>query len=572
MSLLQIQDPKKNRQEAVVGIDFGTTNSCVAFSDNSIPFVLGDNQELLPSFLSFDKGQWRVGKIGDISITSVKRILGKSYKQIMALSSINPELKKLIHRKKGAVKIKAGIKYFDPIYLASLVFSKLKTIAEKHLKQEVKKAVVSVPAYFDDKQKSSIRQAANMANFDVIRLIQEPTAAGFAYGIQYKDTKGQYLVYDLGGGTFDVSLLNIQGKVIQVIAVSGDDMLGGDDIDHVVANHFNIPLKIARKLKELVAPNKDAVIDEIKLTWKEYEKLASPIIEKTIKLTSSIISLSNNLEGIILVGGSSKSPLIKKMLSKFGIEILEGIDPDRAVALGAALQAENLSRAKSHILIDVLPLSLGIEVMGGINDKVIMKNTPIPTCIKRDFTTYADNQYAIKFRIIQGEREFAKDCREIGFFELSGLSPMPAGIPKVEVNFMIDADGLLYINATESVSGLSKELVVEMQNLDQDVTEILQESFEKAEEDLNARILKEQTLKAKDLINKIQKILHKLSKEHDLDTFIQKLQNAIKAEDTNLVKEAYEKLEEKFTPICLDHFNNQISKLLKNTKISKFDL
>lgn len=570
MSLLQIQDPKKNRQEVVVGIDFGTTNSCVAFSDGATPFVLGSDQELLPSLLSFNEGQWQVGKAGDISIASIKRILGKSYDQIKSSGAINPELKKLIHYKDGSVKIKVDIKYFDPIYLASLVFSKLKTIAEKHLKQDIKKAVVSVPAYFDDRQKSSIKQAANMANLDVIRLIQEPTSAGFAYGIQYKDTKGQYLVYDLGGGTFDVSLLNIQGKVIQVVAVSGDDMLGGDDIDQLVANHLDIPIKTAKRLKELVKPSKDGVVDKIKLTWVEYEKLAGPVIEKTIKLTSSVISLSNNLKGIILVGGSSKSQLVKNMLSKFGIQILEGIDPDRAVGLGAALQAENLSRAKSHILIDVLPLSLGIEVMGGINDKVIMKNTPIPTCVKRNFTTYVDNQYAIKFRIIQGEREFAKNCREIGFFELSGLHPMPAGIPKVEVNFMVDADGLLYINATESVSGLNKELVVEMQNLNEDVTDILQESFEKAEEDLNARILKEQILKAEDLINKIQKILHKLSKDHDLDNFIQKLQGAIEAEDIKSIKEAHKKLEEKFTPICLDHFNNQINKLLKDTKISKF--
>jgi len=571
MSLLQIQDPKKNCLEVVVGIDFGTTNSCIAFSDNAKPFVLGDAQKLLPSVLSFDKDQWQIGKTGDISISSIKRILGKSYDQIMASSAIDHELKKLIKQRDGGVKIKAGDKYFDLIYLASLVFSELKKVAEKHLKQSIKKAVVSVPAYFDDRQKSSIKQAANMTGLDVIRLIQEPTAAGFAYGIQYKDTKGQYLVYDLGGGAFDVSLLNIQGKVIQVIAVSGDDMLGGDDIDNVVADSLNVSLKTARKLKELVLPNQPAIVSKTKLTWEEYEKIAAPIIEKTIKLTSSVISLSNNLKGIILVGGSSKSPLVKKMLSKFGIEILEGIDPDRAVALGAALQAENLSRAESHILIDVLPLSLGIEVIGGLNDKVIMKNTPIPTCVKRNFTTYADNQYAIEFRIIQGEREFAKDCREVGFFELSGLSPMPAGLPRVEVNFMVDADGLLYINATESISGVSKELVVEMQNLNQDVTAILQESFEKAEEDLNARILKEQILKAEDLINKIHKILHKLSKDHDLDIFIQNLQDAIESEDTWRIKEAYEKLEEKFTPICLDHFNNQINKLLQNTKISKFD-
>ncbi|AVP87443.1 chaperone protein HscA [Candidatus Phycorickettsia trachydisci] len=571
MSLLQIQDPKKNRLEVVVGIDFGTTNSCIAFSDDAKPFVLGGDQKLLPSVLSFDEGKWQVGKARGISIASIKRILGKSYDQIMASDAIDPKLKEIISHKDGTLKIKVDGKYFEPIYLASLIFSELKKIAERHLKQEIKKAVVSVPAYFDDRQKSAIKQAANMVGLDVIRLIQEPTAAGFAYGIQYKDTKGQYLVYDLGGGTFDVSLLNIQGKVIQVIAVSGDDMLGGDDIDHAVGKHLDISLKTAKKLKELVSPSKDATVDKTKLTWEEYEKIAAPIIEKTIKLTSSVVGLSNNLRGIILVGGSSKSPLIKKMLSKFEVEILEGIDPDRAVALGAALQAENLSRAKSHILIDVLPLSLGIEVMGGLNDKVIMKNTPIPTCVKRNFTTYADNQYAIKFRIIQGEREFAKDCREVGFFELSGLSPMPAGLPKVEVNFMIDADGLLYINASESISGVNKELVVEMQNLNQDVTDILQESFEKAEEDLNARILKEQILKAEDLISKVHKILHKLSKDHDLGTFIQRLQDAIESEDTKRIKEAYETLEAKFTPICLDHFNNQISKLLQNTKISKFD-
>jgi molecular chaperone HscA len=579
MTLLQIQDPNDKQVEFVVGIDFGTTNSLVAFSENHKPFII--EKGFVPSILSF-QDQWHVGKkiSGAINISSIKRILGKTYAQIISSNAIDESLKIHIQEVKGSVKLKIGNEYFDPIYLASLVFLELKQIAEQHFGQKITKAVVTVPAYFDDKQKSAVREAANLAGIEVLRLLNEPTAAGFAYGVNNSASQGKYLVYDFGGGTFDISLLKIQDQITQVIAVNGDSMLGGDDIDQAIANHlsskFNkaIPVSLARSLKETLANAKVATFDfngvAIELHRDEYEMLALPIVTKTINLTAEILNGHQDVNGIILVGGSSRVPLVKKLLAKFELPILDNLDPDKAVALGAALQAENLSRSKSHVLIDVAALSLGVEVMGGLNEKIIPRNTPIPVCVKRNFTTYVDNQNGIQLHILQGEREFAKDCRSLGFFELKDIPAMLAGIPKIEVSFMIDADGLLYVNATEVSSGVSQELIVKT-NADltpNKVKEVLTDAVNNAELDHQHKQLRETILKAENLINKARKIVDRLANvDHEIELAIQTLQEEITTNDLEKIETAINHLDKIFSPICAEHFNSQISNLLKGTKV-----
>jgi molecular chaperone HscA len=572
MTLIQISDPRNNQEEIVVGIDFGTTNCLVAFSINHNPFVIKDNHELIASILSYKNGIWSVGEtqLDAINIFSIKRILGKTYQEIMVSNSIDKHLKQLIVDDSGKAKISVDGKLFDPIYLASLIFVKLKQIAQQHFvgkdffsqgfSNQIKKSVVTVPAYFHDKQKAAIKKAATLAGFEVIRLLSEPIAAGFAYGIN-NNSQGQYLVYDFGGGTFDVSLLKICDKVVQVVAVAGDDTLGGDDIDQAIAKHLNLASSSqAKKLKENLA---------LPLTIEVYEDLSMPIIEKTLCLTSEVLSHGNNTCGIILVGGSSRMPFIKKALAQFNLPILDTFDPDKAVVLGAALQAENLSRSKSHVLVDVAALSLGIEILGGLNEKIIMRNSPIPTHVKRNFTTYVDNQFAMKLHILQGEREFAKDCKSLGVLELKAIPQMPAGIPKIEVSFCIDADGLLYVSASESSSEISTELVIQTHADQQEIQNMMHDAINKLEQDHEQKILKEAILKAENFISQVEKILSKLNiEDKKINEAKENLYACLKQNDTLQIQTAQQKLDELFTPICARHFNEQIAGMLKGSKIS----
>ncbi len=568
-TLIQISDPRNKPQETVIGIDFGTTNSLVAFSINHKPFVIND--EFIPSILSYQNHNWSVGEMLPyaVNISSIKRILGKTYQEIMMSNAIEPGLKQIIVDDSGSAIISVDGKLFDPIELASLVFIKLKQIAQQYFSSQiedciaknliVKKCVVTVPAYFHDKQKAAIKKAASRAGLEVIRLLSEPIAAGFAYGVN-NNSQGQYLVYDFGGGTFDVSLLKIHDKVVQVLAVAGDDMLGGDDIDQAIAKHLNLESSArAKTLKEnLLAP----------LDINLYEKLAMPQIQKTLRLTSEVLSHGSNVCGIILVGGSSRVPFVKSALEQFNLPILDGFDPDKAVSLGAALQAENLSVAKNYVLLDVAALSLGIEVLGGLNEKIIMRNTPIPTQVKRNFTTYVDNQFAIKLHILQGEREFAKDCKSLGVLELKQIPPMPAGMPKVEVSFCVDADGLLYVSASEASGEISAELVVQTHADKQEIQSMMMQAIDKMSQDHEQKILLEAILKAEHLIGQVEKILAKLCLQDELISQAKEnLRISIKTRDLLQIEKDHARLDELFAPICADRLGQQIAGMLKGSKI-----
>lgn len=482
MQLLEIQEPKTQtrKQELAVGIDFGTTNSLVAFSQNHKPYII----DTIPSIVGIDEG----GKLSVMSdgIRSVKRQLTQTQGS---------------HEVAGGTQIKLGDNSVSPIEISAAIFSHLKLAAEAHLEAEITKAVVTVPAYFDDHARSAVAFAAKLAGLDVLRLVSEPTAAAYAYGLENK-SEGVYLVYDLGGGTFDVSVLNMQMGVFQVLAVGGDSQLGGDDIDILLAEALGLSLLEAKRWKEV------AVF--VSSPREILNSIISPIINRTIDITRQVISeIDRPIDGIILVGGSTRIPLIKQELtSHFNLPIFDNVDPDRVVALGAALQAENLTSTSSDLLIDVVPLSLGMELMGGLHEKIILRSTPIPTSITKEFTTYADNQNAMQFHIVQGERELVADCRSLAKFELA-LTPAQAGTHRVEITFAIDADGLVSVAARDKETEVSHKVELKptygLNN--QEMIIMLEEAYKNAAADHKARQMREAEFEARRAIDKLKKII-----------------------------------------------------------------
>jgi molecular chaperone HscA len=507
MTLLKIEEPQKNIQEQnsqeipVFGIDFGTTNSLIGLIMNEQVWFFKDKlgKELHKSVVAFDDdGNFALAcNEADFSdfnnkIYSVKRLFGKGLQDVDGDEFVEEN---------GALKIKIGKKKYLPAEIAAKIFLYLKNLALKSLdfNDDAKfKAVITVPAYFDESAKNATKFAAELAGFEVLRLVNEPTAAALAYGLD-GDKEGIYGVYDLGGGTFDASILKMQKGVFKVLGVSGDNNLGGDDFDDLIAENLGVDKKYAKKIKENFAFSKLYEDEKVKLSYEEFTKIIEPKIIKTIKIVEKLIEdlkleigdEKRDIKGVILVGGSSRILLIQEKLREiFDTKIFTDLDPDKVVAQGAVLQAFNLSDKGNNLLLDVLPLSLGIEMMGGIVDKIIHRNTTIPIAMAKEFTTYADNQTGIKFKIVQGEREFAKDCRELAMFEVKGIPPLRAGLAKVLVTFKVDADGLLTVTAKEKISGNEIEIAVKPSfGLDEaQIKNALLDSMKNAKEDINLRL------------------------------------------------------------------------------------
>jgi molecular chaperone HscA len=430
MQIVGISEPgaREAENEIVVGIDFGTTNSLIAISKNYQAQIIKmqDSSELVPSIIGFGSDKVIVGAEAAACkhhIRSIKRLLAKSYLEIKSNQSLL-SLSSIIYNDNDIPKVEFLSTSKTLPEIASEIFRYLKTQAQIALGVSLEKAVVSVPAYFDDEARGQVLLAAKLAGLNVIRLISEPTAAAYAYGLS-KSTKGSYLVYDLGGGTFDVSILNMQEGVLQVIATGGNNMLGGDDIDYAIAEYIAQGLgkeisatliQVAKKIKEDFSIKNEVKEyiegSEVTITKKEYEKIIDPLIDKTIKIAREVLSEAEEVEldGIILVGGSTRiSQISDKLQDVFGARIYNDIDPDKIVALGAAMQAENLTAKSNSLLIDVVPLSVGLELYGGIAEKIIMRNTPIPFSVTKEYTTHTDNQTGMKFHVVQGEREMVKD-------------------------------------------------------------------------------------------------------------------------------------------------------------------
>lgn len=518
---LQIYEPGQTPKPhdfdgcAVVGIDLGTTHSVVAISTNrkvSIIQLEGEDN-LIPSIVNYENSFPIVGKkakdllglSSENTVTSVKRSMGISDKEFIA-----------------------NEKSYTPEKISSDILKYLKQGAEKQLKKPIKKCVITVPAYFSEAARSATRRAARQAGLDVLRLLSEPTAAALAYGLD-KTQDGIYVVYDLGGGTFDITIFHLQKGIFQVLATGGDTTLGGDDIDYTIAE-FIMPsfkelsypqqqgiLKRSKFIKEFLSnnPSENFEQDGIFVSQKAFHDLVAPFVEKTINLCKKALGDANisdlsTIQSIILVGGSTRLPFIRQALKDFfKKDLLCSINPDEVVAEGAALQAEALVKGSSHLILDVTPLSLGIEMMGGLVEKIIPRNTSIPCSVAQEFTTSQDNQTALIIQVLQGEREQSKDCLSLGQFQLKGLPPRPAGMMRVQITFSLDADGILTVEAREKSQEIYQMIEINPFNdlNEQKTMEILKESFSHAAEDVKERLLKSAQLEAQQILYLVDRAL-----------------------------------------------------------------
>ena len=502
MDFLQISEPESklpiNIAEYAVGIDLGTTNSVVAHSSNGEVKILGP---ILPSTYQ--------------EIRSIKRLMGSDIE----------------------------VKGMRPEEISAQILKSLKKQAEEVLGVSVSKAVITVPAHFDDGARHATKIAANIAGLEVLRLINEPTAAAVAYGLD-NQVEGIYLIYDFGGGTFDVSILRMQKGVFQVLATGGDVNLGGDDIDQAIMEYLKLPKElyhVAVQAKEYLSHNDHWKSEHGSLSKVGFEKIAHEFIDRTIAICEDTIVQSeidrSLIKEVVLVGGSTRMPLVGKMLTKKIKKPLDNIDPDLVVAMGAAIQAEALTRGSENLLLDVTSLSIGLEVMGGMNERIINRNSPIPTSVTKHFTTHQDKQTGIIFHIVQGEREMANDCRSLAKFELKGIPPMKASFARVAVTFTIDADGLLTISAIEENSGVKQDIIVKPSYglTEEDVEKMIEQSYKNAAQDIRLKKLAEVKLSShNNIINLTQAINEDadlLKEKEKILQLISQLEILIKSDD-----------------------------------------
>jgi Fe-S protein assembly chaperone HscA len=549
---LQIDFGKKT--ERVVGIDLGTTNSLVAYMEGETPVVIPgeDGSKLVPSLVALgpndevivgNPARKHLIETPERAIYSVKRLMGRSAEDVQDELKLFPF--RLGDQQQGVLQIKLGEKTFTPPQISAYILRQLKKNAERYFGAPVTKAVITVPAYFNDAQRQATKDAGRIAGLEVLRLVNEPTAASLAYGLD-KRKNGVVAVYDLGGGTFDISILRLQDGIFEVIATHGDTHLGGDDIDNLlitiaiddIAGDMNLDVRrngeAVQRIRQAVIDAKIALSDRGKatidvelpngqkyqreITRQQFEQLIAPVIERTIgpckqALKDAGIS-PTEIDEVVLVGGSTRIPRVRALVRElFGREPHTELNPDEVVALGAAVQASILSgtqRAKSTadmLLLDVTPLSLGIETAGGVVAKIIHRNSTIPASATEHFTTFVDGQANVAIHVLQGERELAQDNRSLARFDLKGIPGMAAGLPRIEVRFLIDANGILQVNAREQRSGREAEIEVKPTYglTDDQVESMILESFDHAEEDFAKRQLAEALVEADTITQAVEK-------------------------------------------------------------------
>ena len=598
MSLLEIHEPGQtplphaSEETRAVGIDLGTTNSVVAIARQSKPEALRDAQgrAMLPSIVAWladgkvvvgDEAREQLAIDPTHVVSSIKRLMGRGAADLPSLAGIQLDAIEPGTGEHDMVKLRVAGKARSPVEISAEILKAARHRAEDALGHEVTRAVITVPAYFDDAARTATRDAARVAGLEVLRLLNEPTAAALAYGLD-KGAEGLYAIYDLGGGTFDFSLLRLEQGVFQVLATGGDTALGGDDFDHLIAERvlherraqgtadrptagdMKRLLLAARhakeKLSEAATMSFPATIGENctlhTLGRAEFEHSIGPLIERSLRFVGGVLAdakvEARDVKGVVMVGGSTRVPLVRaRVAALFGSEPLTDIDPDEVVALGAALQAEALTSGSDTLLLDVTPLSLGLETMGGLVEKVIPRNTPIPVALAQDFTTYQDGQTAMSIHIVQGEREMVADCRSLARFELDGIPPMTAGAARIRVSFAVDADGLLTVSAQERTTGVQQRIEVKPTYglSDDDMADMLYDSLEHGEADMQARLLAEAGVEARRLMLALESALAVDSdllspaERAELDQAQAHLASALAGSDRDAITAAAEDLE-----------------------------
>ena len=617
MALLQISEPglspEPHQARLAIGIDLGTTNSLVATVRSGVPAVLPDAQgrPLLPSIVRYhadgkvDVGfpaQAKQAEDPKNTIVSVKRFMGRGVKDAAHIENSPYDYVDA----PGMLQLRtvAGVK--SPVEVSAEILRVLRERAELSLGGNLAGAVITVPAYFDDAQRQATKDAGKLAGLNVLRLLNEPTAAAIAYGLE-NAAEGTYAVYDLGGGTFDLSILKLSKGVFEVVATSGDSMLGGDDFDQRVfcwvaeqaklaplsARDMRLLQVKAREAKEYLTLHGEAPITarlstgefvDLALTTEVFCSITQTLVNKTLvpvrKALRDAGLKADDIKGVVMVGGATRMPQVQRAVGEFfRRDPLNNLDPDKVVALGAAMQANvlagNKPQGEDWLLLDVIPLSLGLETMGGLTEKIIPRNTTIPAGRAQEFTTFKDGQTGMSIHVVQGERELVSDCRSLARFELKGIPPMAAGAARIRVSFQVDADGLLSVSAQESTSGVEASITVKPSYglADADVERMLRDSFEHAREDMHARALAEQRVDGQRLIEATKAALQADASLLDpeelekIESSVQALEKLIPGTDHRAIKQAIEKLNHATEDFAARRMDAGIKRALAGRKI-----
>ena len=614
MALLQISEPGQSQEphqkKFYIGIDLGTTNSLVALIQNGSTTLLKDknNSELFPSIVTYTKNSVSIGddyeKNQSITFRSIKRLIGKNINDIDKSSFYSPCE---YIGDDNVVKFNVFEKLLTPIEISSEILKYLKKVTEETMLGEIEGCVITVPAYFDDAQRQATKDAAILSGLKVLRLLNEPTAAAIAYGLESKKVS-KVMVYDLGGGTFDISILDLNDGVFKVLATGGDSSLGGDDFDHLLADYIESKLELdldkskknslylyAKEIKILLSDSELVNIDlkniglsdqVFTISQDDFNSLIDSLVSKTLKISENVLSDANlsmeSIDEIILVGGSTRTPYIRSMIESFFEKPpLFNINPDNVVAIGASIQANILSGNSSEelLLLDVIPLSLGIETIGELVEVIIPRNSTIPTSSSKEYTTFKDGQTAMSVHIVQGERDLVSDCRSLAKFIVKDIPPMLAGAARINIQFQIDADGILSVSAKETST--NKVTTIEVKPSygisDSEIEEMLRDSFDNAKEDIERRHLNESIVEGKRVILSINSALNidgsnLLNKDEykAICNARDELESKLNSEDKEIIINAIKNLENISETYVSRRMNASIREIMQGKDIKEY--